>query len=215
MHVSHETREKGYRLDMCYAQDYSPPQRIIHLPLPEILQRRKIAYTQHNDCTSHSMRKPLTRWDMPLSLLRVCRQIYHEAALRPFSQTIFVVCEKWYSSSHAFLDALVPAQARAIKHIRFVCVNGRCPVYNVMRHVKGLETLVFQLVEDSRFLSEEPCRFDFMFGHLKRNLRKAKNFEVKSIHISIFVYDAITAAEQELLAERLERLEASWRQVVA
>lgn len=215
MHVSRDDRGNGYRLDICHAQDYSPPQRIIHLPLPQIHGRHDPAYTQHDDCISHSTRKPLARWDMALSLLRVCRQIYHEAALRPFSQTIFVICEEWYLSSHAFLDALVPRQARAIKHTRFVCVEGLCPVYKVMRHVKGLETVVFQLVEDSLEQEEGPYRFDSIFKQLEENLRIAKNFDVKSIHLSMFVDDTFTAAEKELLAERLERSEKSWRQVVA
>lgn len=200
---------------MCYAQDYGPPQKIICFPLSQTPGRRDLACTQHDDCTSHSTRKPLARWDMPLSLLRVCRQIYHEAAFRPFSQTIFVVCGEWWSSSQAFLDALVPTQARSIKHIRFVCFDGGGPVYNVMRHVKGLETLAFQLFEDSRFQIQKPYRFDFMFARLEEHLRTAKDFNVKSIHISMFVDDTTTAAEKELLAERLERSETSWRQAVA
>lgn len=84
-----------------------------------------------------------------------------------------------------------------------------------MRHVKGLETLAFQLFEDSRFQIQKPYRFDFMFARLEEHLRTAKDFNVKSIHISMFVDDTTTAAEKELLAERLERSETSWRQAVA
>ena len=84
-----------------------------------------------------------------------------------------------------------------------------------MRHVKGLETVVFQLVEDSLEQEEGPYRFDSIFKQLEENLRIAKNFDVKSIHLSMFVDDTFTAAEKELLAERLERSEKSWRQVVA
>lgn len=43
----------------------------------------------------------------------------------------------------------------------------------------------------------------------------SEEFDVKSIHLSMFVDDTFTAAEKELLAERLERSEKSWRQVVA
>jgi hypothetical protein len=54
-----------------------------------------------------------------------------------------------------------------------------------------------------------------MFKHLEKNLRTVKKLNVKSFHISMFVDDTFTAAEKELLAERLERSEKSWRQVVA
>ena len=215
VHVSHTDNWNDYRLDMCHTQDYGPPQRIIHLPLPDIPKRQSPAYTQHDDCDSHSMRKPLTRRDMPLSLLRVCRQIYHEAALKPFSQTIFVVWELWYSSSRAFLDALVPTQARAIEHIHFVCEDGLCPIYNVMRHVKGLKTLAFHFVEGSLFNKKGHHRFDSMFEQLEKTLTIVKSFDVKSIHISMLVDDTFTAAEKELLAERLERSETSSMQAVA
>jgi hypothetical protein len=155
----------------------------------------------------------MTRWTMPVSLLQVYRQIYHEAALKPFPQTIFMVQEKWYAGSRAFLEALVPTQARAIKHIRFMCVDGLCPAYKVMRHLKGLETLVFQLVED--FEEEGPYRFDFMLEHLNKNLKRVKKFDIKSVRICMLVDDTFTAAEKELLAEHLEHAETSSRQMVA
>jgi hypothetical protein len=187
--------------------------RIFHVPSPKFPKQRGLPWTSHGDYNDYSMRKPMTRWNMPVSLLQVCRQIYHETALKPFSQTIFMVQEKWHAGSQAFLEALVPAQARAIKHIRFMCVDGLCPAYKVMQHPKGLETLVFQLVED--FEEEEPYRFDFMLEHLNKNLKRVKKFDIKSVRICMLVDDTFTAAEKKLLAEHLEHAETSSRQMVA
>lgn len=84
-----------------------------------------------------------------------------------------------------------------------------------MRHIKGLETLAFQLLESTLDWEERTYRFDFMFEQLEENLETVNDFDVKSIHISMLVDDTTTAAEKEVLAERLERLETSSRQAVA
>jgi hypothetical protein len=218
VHVTHDSRRKldgkrCYRLDICCAQDDDPPQRIVHLPPPKVHIKCGSPSTPDDDCAHEDTRKEVTQRDLPLSLLRVCRQIYHEAALKPFSQTIFIVREKWYIGSHAFLDALIPTQARTIKQIRFVCIDGQCPAHKVMQHLKGLETLKFQLVEG--FKAGEPYRFDFMFEHLEKNLRRVTDLDLKSFHISMLVDDTFTAAEKKFIAEHLERTETSSRQIAA
>ena len=133
----------GYRLDIChYAQDHDQSQRIIHLPPvpPQTVPRTFRPVTHHDDCKHDKTRKPLTRWDIPLCLLQVCRQIYHEAALKPFSQTTFDVRSPDSYGVRAFLGALVPTQARAINHLQLLYVHGiyDCPDYKIMKHFKGL-----------------------------------------------------------------------------
>ena len=93
-----------------------------------------------------------------------------------------------------------------------MCVDGLCPAYKVMQHLKGLDTLVLQLVEE--FMQGEPGRFDFMFEHLDKNLRRVEKFDIKSIYISMLVDDTFTAAEQKLVAAHLEHAETSSRQTV-
>jgi hypothetical protein len=56
---------------------------------------------------------------VPVHLLQVCRQIYHEAVLKPFAQATFD-----FISPEAFLAKLVPGQARAIARTRFMCDVG-------------------------------------------------------------------------------------------
>ena len=101
VHISEDTRftcigKVGYRLDVCLCTlDYEHPQRIIHLPPPKNPQASDRHYTRHDDCTRDGTRVPAGRCRaFPLQILRVCRQIHFEAALKPFSQTTFVIQER-------------------------------------------------------------------------------------------------------------------------
>ncbi|GAB7333075.1 hypothetical protein MBLNU13_g04753t2 [Cladosporium sp. NU13] len=101
VHISEDDRSQwtgkiGYRLDVCLcAPDYGPRQRIIQLPPRENPQDSAPRYTQHDHCTDEISRVSATRVRVfPLQILRVCRQIHYEAALKPFSQTTFVIQER-------------------------------------------------------------------------------------------------------------------------
>ena len=62
-----------------------------------------------------------------LGLLGTCRQLYNEAALKPFSQISFATlarCDESYSGVQRFVDALIPAQARAVARLRMTLHNG-------------------------------------------------------------------------------------------
>ncbi|CAK1365954.1 unnamed protein product [Cercospora beticola] len=54
-----------------------------------------------------------------LALLRVCRQVYHEAALIPYSSNEFILDATQYAFS-AFTSALLPAQRKAITRVALV-----------------------------------------------------------------------------------------------
>jgi hypothetical protein len=58
--------------------------------------------------------------EIPVHLLQVCRQIYHEAALKPFSEPTFDfrAFDLVNPRRETFTKKLVPAQARAIAHMR-------------------------------------------------------------------------------------------------
>ena len=59
--------------------------------------------------------------DLHLDILQTCRQIYHEAVLKPFALNEFrATIDNWYSIEFELqhmLDGLCPVQARAIKHL--------------------------------------------------------------------------------------------------
>jgi hypothetical protein len=72
--------------------------------------------------TGCQMNKPR---EMPVHLLQVCRQIYHEAALKPFTEPTFAFTMS--NNSHgmnSFLTALIPEHARAISHLHISYYNS-------------------------------------------------------------------------------------------
>lgn len=166
------------------------------------LNRRRVPHTVH---PTHCM-MPAIKWTLvkrrlattfPLSLLQVCRQIYHEAALKPFSQTTFIVDESCHLGSKAFLSALVPTQTRAIAHLHFLCFGGQCPAYEIMRHLMKLDSLRVQIVEAHLGWSQRAQRLDLEFDTLEWSLRAVKDLGLKSFHIGMVVDGTITKAERE------------------
>lgn len=75
-------------------------------------------------CTIHRGESTaVTARNLGLDLLLVSRQIYHEAVLKPFSESVFhheTQRYRHYCLLRHFLNALVPAQARAIANLRIV-----------------------------------------------------------------------------------------------
>jgi hypothetical protein len=97
--------------------------------------------------TKHK-RKPLHQ-SLHLDLLKTCRQIYHEAVLKPFSVNEFHhFCESRHFPGRElsnFVKALVPTQARAIKHLRVVFHNAPFLRHTIVQQLKGLERLEVQI----------------------------------------------------------------------
>jgi hypothetical protein len=80
---------------------------------------------------------------VPVHLLQVSRQIYHEAVLKPFVQKTF----DFDSFPDTFLAKLVPTQARAIVRTRFMCSSDL--FLNIAKgarsHLKGLNHVEIHL----------------------------------------------------------------------
>jgi hypothetical protein len=95
--------------------------------------------------TGCQMNKPR---EMPVHLLQVCRQIYHEAALKPFTEPTFAfTMSNTEHGMNSFLTALIPEQARAIGHLYII--SHRMLVFrlsklaaNLFRGVKHVEVQV-------------------------------------------------------------------------
>lgn len=105
-----------------------------------------------------------------LGLLGTCRQLYHEAVLKPFSQISFATlarCPEFYSGVQRFVDALIPAQARAIARLRMTLHNGPAhpqdPKQNMLigpipskttlaklKGLKDLEIVLAPIIEEER-----------------------------------------------------------------
>lgn len=100
----------------------------------------------HLDCYE----SPSQPQQFSLDLLSVCRQIYHEAVLVPFTGNTFIDDARLDSlgSPHftGFLDRLVPIQIRSIKHL---ILNTKFMSYylaSCLNRLSGLRTLKFDLM---------------------------------------------------------------------
>jgi hypothetical protein len=79
---------------------------------------------------------------MPVHMLQVCRQMYHEAALKPFTQPTFefiLVNDQINRGMVSFLTHLVPVQARAIRHLHLECHRGFKLTKTAASLLKGLQ----------------------------------------------------------------------------
>jgi hypothetical protein len=91
------------------------------LRLPSELRNRVYEYALGGDCEPFTIKAspidfPMTLLDLPaLSLLRSCRQIYHETANLPYT----LIKSKFSDSTSIskFVDQRTPAQLQAIRHL--------------------------------------------------------------------------------------------------
>jgi hypothetical protein len=81
--------------------------------------------------------------DIPLHVLQVCRQIYHEAILTPFTQARIYFAPGYCMGSGLkdFLDKLIPAQAQAIAHLCGICLRGNFMSEGLLHRLKGLKQI--------------------------------------------------------------------------
>jgi hypothetical protein len=96
----------------------------------------------YEDCTSPLSRQKVGSRKIPVHMLQVCRQIYHEAALKPFTEASFhiILVNKYCSPGlKKFLGTLVPAQARAIAHLRISLLKDQFLSSAILPPLSGLK----------------------------------------------------------------------------
>ena len=91
------------------------------------------------------------RADIPLHMLQVCRQIYHEAVLKPFTQAAFHFTTSRLSGQdlQAFQGLLVPAQVKAIARFAAISAYGSFISPALLRRFEGLNHLDIHIVTGS------------------------------------------------------------------
>lgn len=152
-----------------------------------------------------------------LDSLRTCRQVYHEAALKPFSNLLFSYPTKsyWLDNTHglwAFFDALVPAQARAITSLRLIIARSSALERQTIARLSGLT----KLEVDFRTFNSATLEYTVLASlgvHSKRlwfkeigNLR-----HLKALRLSCEVeWDTlpVTATDEEAITNWLESAES-------
>jgi hypothetical protein len=156
-------------------------QQIVPLPTgldsPEVFGKG----AKLDDCRTHQ------RCQIPVHLLQVCRQTYHEAALKPFTQATFdFIIYSWRDhGAGPFLAALIPVQARAITHARFTCFSGFHMNKNSVPRSTGLKHVeVFVENINGRYTEGQQLiilkRFERQGG-----VRWLKGIGLKSMHFTV------------------------------
>jgi hypothetical protein len=75
-------------------------------------------------------------------MLQVCRQIYHEAVLKPFTKASFhiaMIDRSCKAQLKRFLATLVPTQARAIAHLRISLLDDQFVSDALASQLRGLK----------------------------------------------------------------------------
>lgn len=181
---------------------------------PKTKAKRLSRYMEpHRDCLYSKPQKASPK-SLSLDLLKVCGQVYHEAALKPFSQSSFnyiglpLGMDNVYGL-RAFLDGLNNTQVRAIANMR-ISIEGELHNRTFAR-LSALEHL------DVEILTEH----DPIYGVIKRlenYARKAWIDEIgdivqKSLRVSCdveYYRTQPTEAEKKSIEDWVELAEAEW-----
>jgi len=166
---------------------------------------------------------PVKPRNIGLGLLGTCRQLYSEAALKPFSRISFATQARLYDSYSGiqrFVDALIPIQARALAHLRITIQNGPAspldpnqdmligpvPSKTLVAKLKGLTDLEIVLVP---IIEEEP-KVDaswFISGLekafiLTSGMQSLVKLRLRSLRVTM---EAVLHEPWPMLGERAER----------
>jgi hypothetical protein len=114
----------------------------LHLPSRDSSDQVVAEWMRREDC-----RKPANYYNagsckIPVHMLLACRQIYHEAVLKPFTEASFhiiMIDSSCKSQLRRFLATLVPAQARAIAHLRISLLDDLFVDHAFASHFRGLK----------------------------------------------------------------------------
>jgi hypothetical protein len=232
-HIENRAKRVGYRISSCTCEGYdtrlSPRVRSYeHDTAPD-----EVFTEACQGCAASFARQASASQAYCLSLLQVCRQIYHEAALKPFQQGLFIYdfdkdCSKG-EGLQAFMNALVPVQVNSIRRLQ---LWGPRPAFlrsSKLAKLKGLRHLMmrldFKVVSSDQVLlllesfAGDPivlrladldlksCRLDLGIHTPGHHVRRALALLGSTVKIP-------TAEDAEIFEEVLERTEAALLQAV-
>jgi hypothetical protein len=147
------------------------------------------------------------RRKIPVHLLQVCRQIYNEAVLKPFTQTTFHFTANKTESpgANTFMNNLVPQQVRSITHLCVTSKNGYFLKQPLNFKLKGLKHLEIHMPSFDRYLAQDPV------------VKELKNLGLHSLRITTFLQwggdkahllEMIRRQESEILSKQQPLLTA-------
>jgi hypothetical protein len=101
-----------------------------------------VEWLQREDCRKPADRHNAGSCKTPVHMLQVCRQIYHEAVLKPFTEASFhivMIDRSCKAQLKRFLATLVPTQARAIAHLRISLLDDQFLSNAFVSQLRGLK----------------------------------------------------------------------------
>jgi hypothetical protein len=138
-------RQRDYHFTICQS-----PQECLLLQVQDRNERISSHpdYREVFETCSHVAHPNHPRNDIPLHLLQVCRQVYHEAVLKPFTQATFhsMTGTSLQQDLQMFLNLLVPAQAKAVARLVAICPYGDFISPALLKKFEGLTHLDIHLV---------------------------------------------------------------------
>lgn len=203
MHIEYKSKRIGYYISRCTCEQQ-------HTQLSPRVRNYEHETERERLCTDACQIRKTSRYQQTpalgrysLRLLQVCRQVYHEAALKPFQQAVFTFDFSRLSiegndfALQAFMNALTSAQFKAITRLRF-----RSPGPNLLNSVKlaRLESLRHVEIQLNFEFSDSDRGIQnlerFAGGSLMRSLVK---FNLKSIRLDLGL-DGPTLGDKEWAA---------------
>lgn len=151
LHVKQRSKRVGYMISMCDCEydhtQLSPRVR----EYEHQIYFEKVCTVPCRACEASNAQQTSALEGFSLPLLQVSRQIYHEAALKPFQQALFIFDFQESEAKEAgyglpaFMNALVPAQVKAITRLRLLSASPRCIGFAKLSRLEGLKHLDRQL----------------------------------------------------------------------
>ena len=227
-HVEHNAKRVDYQISSCTCETYDTRWSPRVCQYEHETELAGVLQEDCQDCTASLARQASATQVYGLSLLQVCRQIYHEAALKTFQQGVFIYdfdedCNK-RKGLQAFVNALAPIQINSIKRLQLWCPRPASLKSTKRVKLKGLRHLMIRLdfrirrsdrvlpllesfVGDPTFLrlaqlNLKTCRLDLRLHTPGRFVREAAALLGDTLKIT-------TAKHAEVLEDILKRTEAA------
>jgi hypothetical protein len=181
-----------------------------------ILQRDSDVLLPLENCSQFAACVKPTNQEIPLHILQVCRQIYHEAVLKPFTQARIYFAPGIHrkdemSPLHDLLDKLVPAQAKAIAHLCGMRIDETFISEKYLSKLKGLKRIDIHF----KIWTVDPLEQSQKFAELS-GFKKLKTLDLESVRFTVdmdntdsnkaSVLEWIRVQEMEILSEQQQPL---------
>lgn len=146
---------------------------------------------------------------MLVQLSQVCRQIYHETALRPFTHATWDF-DRWHFSRRPGSLLFIPGQVKAITRMQLSDVEGFRDSKKRASFLRGLEhvEVQFSVTTDCASAKNDPGLQMRTFKN-KGGVAWLKGMGLKSVHFTAIAGgDPPTAEMQDKINKWIERQEA-------